>query len=213
MTSTRSLPTRISRFNHSLLFAAFLSLAVQSCGSLELATVADTQFILTTRTLPLTCILVACDTRDLNFKSAMETDLALYLREHASVIVFRDIDLFSPLKSMTDKEKLWALKDAGIQGVLFLNGGGSGRSLRDWLYPDAMDLDTKTQAWVATCGRLFIPESGSVIWAAGLPEQEQRVTHDHLTRSFHAAIVGDLLLRGFIAVPVEEQPMIRGFNR
>lgn len=211
-TQTRTLHTL--KANVPAVFAAAITIiAFTSCGSMELATVADTQYLLTSRSMPLTSLLVVCDTRDLGFKSEMETGLTGYLKEEVGINVYRDIDLYSPLKTLSEKEKLWALKDAGIQAVMYLDAGGSGRSLREWLYPDSPDLDMKTQAWQSSCVRLFTPEKAQVVWVAGVEGETQKVTGELLGRSFYAAVTGDLLKRGILAIAIDDQPMIRGFNR
>ncbi|MCZ7554858.1 MAG: hypothetical protein M5R41_00465 [Bacteroidia bacterium] len=193
-----------------LLAVVFL---VSACGTLDIAAVADTQFMMSTRTLPFERILVVCDTRDLGLKSELEEGMKRYLEETAGVEAFRDLDLFTPLKTLSEKEKVWALKDAGINVVLYMSAGGSGRSLRDWLYTEAEDVDKTTQAWQSSVVRLIIPETGQVVWAAGLPGESQLITSETPARKLYAAITSDLLKRGFLALPTDNQPLIRGFNR
>jgi hypothetical protein len=194
-----------------LLFAALMLFS--ACGSMELSTVADTQFLMSTRTLPFERILVVCDTRDLGLKAELEEGMSRYLMETAGVQAFRDIDLYSPLKTLSEKEKVWALKDAGINAVLYMYAGGSGRSLRDWVYPEAPDVDVTTQAWQSSGVRLIIPETGQVVWVAGLPGESQVVSPETPARKLYAAVTADLLQRRFLALPTEDQPLIRGFNR
>ena len=62
-TQTRTLHTLTATLTVALA-AAITLIAFTSCGSMELATVADTQYLLTSRSLPLTSLLVVCDTRE-----------------------------------------------------------------------------------------------------------------------------------------------------
>gem|GEM_PF-1456669 len=184
-----------------------------SCGGIELTSVVDTQFLLTSRSMPLNNILVVCDTRNLALKDAVESSIANHLRMSSDARVFRDIDLYSPLKTLTEKEKLWAIRDAEIGGVLYMNVGESGRSLRDWLYTEATDIDVETQAWQSSVAKLFIPSTGVVVWAASMPDRDE-VGADLLTsRSFRVALAADLLQRGIIEQPQVRNPGLRGFNR
>ncbi len=183
------------------------------CSSVELNSVVDTQFLLANRILPLQNILVVYDSRDLAAKDAFEAAFADYLRGSANVNVFRDIDLYSPLKNMSDKEKLWALKDEGIEGVLYLFGGDSQRSLREWLYPDAPDIDKNTPAWQTGAIKLFLPTTAQVIWVGSIADYGSVVYEDLNSRSFFSAVSSDLLRRGIIAVQEDTSPGLRGFNR
>jgi hypothetical protein len=198
--------------NHLLPLLAALVL-FPACGSMELSTVADTQFLMSTRTLPFERLLVVCDTRDLGLKAELEEGLSRYLMGIADVKAFRDIDLYSPLKTLSEKEKVWALKDASINAVLYMYAGGSGRSLRDWVFPEAADVDVTTQAWQSSSVRLIIPETGQVVWVAGLPGESQVVSSETPARKLFAAVGADLLKRRFLGMPSDDQPLIRGFNR
>ena len=195
---------------------AFLLLAAVLCGgcsSVELNSLVDTQFLLANRILPLQNILVVYDTRDLAEKDAFEKEFADYLRGSANVNVFRDIDLYSPLKNMSDKEKLWALKDEGIEGVLYLFGGDSQRSLREWLYPEAPDIDRNTPAWQTGVIKLFLPTTAQVIWVGSIAEYGSVVYEDLNSSAFFSAVSSDLLRRGIIDVQEDTSPGLRGFIR
>jgi hypothetical protein len=183
------------------------------CASVDLNTVVDTQFLLANRTLPLQNLLVVYDTRDLAAKDEFEGALASYLRESSDASVYRDIDLYSPLKNMSEKEKLWALKDEGIDGILYLSGGQSARSLREWLYPEAADIDTNTPAWQTGTVKLFLPSSGQVIWVGSVKDYGSVVYDDLNSSGFFSAVSSDLLRRGILTVKSERNPGLRGFNR
>jgi hypothetical protein len=198
---------------HAAALLTALTFSLAACSGIELTSVVDTQFLMTTRSLPFTTVLVVCDTRDLGLKGAMEEGLAVHLQRDIGLTAYRDIDLYSPLKTLSEREKVWALKDAEIQAVLYIDAGGSGRPLRDWLHTEAADVDTLTQAWQSSSVLLFLPDLGQVVWAAGLPGETQKVTSDLNTRSFYTAISSDLLRRRIIAVETSSQPLIRGFNR
>jgi hypothetical protein len=194
-------------------FTLLVVVLLTACSSVEMTSVVDTQFLLGNRVLPLTNILVVYDSRDLSVKDEFEAAFATYLRESATVKVYRDIDLYSPLKKMTEKEKLWALKDEGIEGVLYLNGGGSGRSLREWLYTDAKDIETTTAAWMSGTIKLFLPVTGQVIWVGSVADYGSVVYDDLNARSFFSAVSSDLLRRGIIEEQIDQSPGLRGFNR
>lgn len=68
--------------------------ALSSCGGVQLASVTDTQFLLTNRILPLRSMMVVYDTRDLGMKAEVEQSLVEALRSNADVVARRDIDLF-----------------------------------------------------------------------------------------------------------------------
>ena len=184
-----------------------------ACSSVELTSVVDTQFLLGNRVLPLSNILIVYDSRNLPEKDEFEAAFSAYLRESGTVLVYRDIDLYSPLKKMTDKEKLWALKDEGIDGVLYLNGGGSGRALREWLYPEAKDIETSTPAWTSGTVKLFLPATGQVIWVGSVADYGSVVHSDLNSRGFFSAVSSDLLRRGIIEEAIDHSPGLRGFNR
>ncbi len=186
--------------------------ALSSCGGVQLASVTDTQFLLTNRILPLRSMMVVYDTRDLGMKAEVEQSLVEALRSNADVVARRDIDLFSPLKTLSEKEKVWALKDNDVKAVLYIGGKGSGRPLRDWLYTEAKDIDTGTPAWSSSVVRLFLPETGEVIWTGSLSGEE---TGPEVisTRGFASAVASELVRLGMIAVRRPENPALRGFNR
>ncbi|MCB2205905.1 hypothetical protein KQI65_14275 [bacterium] len=193
----------------SLLTAVFLF----GCSSVDLNTVVDTQFLLANRSLPLQNILVVYDSHDLAKKDAFEEAFASYLRDNTACIVYRDIDLYSPLKNMSEKEKLWALKDENIDGVLYMFGGNSDRSLREWLYPEAPDIQRDTPAWRSGAIKLFLPKTAQVIWVGSISDYGSIVYDDLNSRSFFSAVSTDLLRRGIIAAREEANPGLRGFNR
>ncbi|MDT8324006.1 MAG: hypothetical protein RRA94_07850 [Bacteroidota bacterium] len=184
-----------------------------ACSSVDLNTVVDTQFLLANRTLPLQSLLVVYDTRDLAAKDEFEGALASHLRESSDATVYRDIDLYSPLKNMSDKEKLWALKDEGIDGILYLSGGPGERSMRDWLYPEAADIDRNTPAWQTGTIKLFLPNSGQVIWVGSVKDYGSVVYDDLNSRGFFSAVSSDLLRRGILDEKRDPNPGLRGFNR
>ena len=184
-----------------------------SCAPVNLTSVVDTQFILANRDLPLENLLIVYDARDLGVKGEFEAAFTEYLRENANVRALRDLDLYSPLKKMTDREKLWALKDESIDGVLYLNGGGSGRSLREWLYPEAADLETDTPAWRGGTVKWFLPKTGKVIWVGSVEDAGGLVDEELNSRGFFSAVTSDFLQRGIIAAREVQNPGLRGFNR
>ncbi len=197
----------------SLSLALLVLVFLAGCSSVDLNTVVDTQFLLANRTLPLQSVLVVYDSRDLAAKDEFEAALASYLRESSDARVYRDLDLYSPLKNMSEKEKLWALKDEGIDGVLYLSGGQSGRSLREWLHPEAADIDTNTPAWQTGTIKLFLPTSGQVIWVGSVKDYGSVVYDDLNSSSFFSAVSSDLLRRGILAMKTDRNPGLRGFNR
>lgn len=192
-------------------FAALLLLT--GCSSVELTSVVDTQFLLTTRDLPFNSILVVYDTKDLALKQEFEYGLVEYLRGNSAAQAHADIDLYSPLKKMEDKEKTWALRDNNIVAVLYFHGGGSGRSLRDWLLPEAPDIDISTAAWKSGAAKVFIPTTGQVVWAGNVAEHDAFVGEELISGGFYSAVVSDLIRRGFLEAPRVENPAMRGFNR
>lgn len=188
-------------------------LFLTACAGVDMSSVVDTQFLMTNRDLPLQNLLVVYDSRDLALKDDFEMEFASYLRENAEIKVHRDIDLFTPLKNMTDKEKVWALKDASIDGVIYMNGGLSGRPLREWLYPEAPELDTKTPAWTGGTIKLFLPRTAQVVWVGNVSEAGGMAGEELNTRGFFSAVTLDLVRRGIIAQPRDRTPGLRGFNR
>ncbi len=188
-------------------------IALGGCAPVNLTSVVDTQFILANRDLPLKNLLVVYDARDLGLKGEFEASFTAYLRDNAEVRALRDLDLYSPLKKMTDREKLWALKDESIDGVLYLYGGGSGRDLREWLYPDAADLETDTPAWRSGTVKLFLPKTGQVIWVGSVEDAGGLVDEELNSRGLFSAVTSDLLQRGIIEARRIENPALRGFNR
>jgi hypothetical protein len=191
--------------------ASLLMLA--GCSTVELTSVVDTQFLLTTRDLPFNSVLVVYDTKDLALKQKFEYAFSEYLRENSATQVHADIDLYSPLKQMEEKEKTWALRDNNIVAVLYFQGGGSGRSLRDWLLPEAPDIDISTAAWKSGAAKVFIPTTGQVVWAGNVAEHDAFVGEELISSGFYSAVVSDLVRRGFLESPRVENPAMRGFNR
>lgn len=188
-------------------------LLLSACSSIDLTTIADTQFLLTGRELPFENVLIVYDIGDLALKQEVEYAFGKYIEEHTDTEVFYDIDMYSPLKIMSEKEKEWALRDNQIQGVLFIAGKGSGRPLRDWLLPEAEDIQTQTQAWRTSVIRLFLPATGDVVWAGSVQGVEGMLTGSLLKKSFYSAVTGDLLRRGILQPPAAVNPGLRGFNR
>lgn len=186
---------------------------LSSCSSVDLTTIVDTQFLLTGRELPFERVLLVFDSGDLALKQKVEYSFGKYIKEHTDAEVFYDIDMYSPLKIMSEKEKEWALRDNQIQGVLFLAGRGSGRTLRDWLLPEAKDIETETQAWRTSVIHLFLPATGDVVWAGSVQGVEGVITEPLLKKSFYGAVTGDLLRRGILEQPAAVNPGLRGFNR
>lgn len=186
---------------------------ISGCASVELSSILDTQFLLTTRDLPFNSVLVVYDTKDLARKQEFEQAVTDYLREHTAAQVHADIDLYSPLKQLEDKEKIWALRDNSIQAVLYLPGGGSGRPLRDWLLPEAPEIDTETPAWKSSTAKLFLPATAQVVWAGSVMGHEGYVGEELRSRAFYSAIVADLVGHGILEIPRVENPGLRGFNR
>jgi len=178
-----------------------------------MTTVVDTQFLLGNRNVPLGNLLVVYDSRDLDVKQRFETGFSEHLREIAEVRALRDVDLFSPLKQMTEKEKLWVLKDENIDGILYLDGGGSGRSLREWLYPEAENIATNTPAWENGIVKLFLPQNGQVIWIGSVPGHNGPVDENLLSRRFFTAVTSDLMLHGILQLRQRGTPGMPGFNR
>ncbi|MDX9757906.1 MAG: hypothetical protein RBU27_01995 [Bacteroidota bacterium] len=204
------IPSR-THFVLPLLFvvAALLS----GCASVELSSILDTQFLLTTRDLPFNSVLVVYDSKDLARKQEFEHAFAAYLREHTDAQIHADIDLYSPLKRLEEKEKTWALRDNSIQAVLYMHGGGGGRSLRDWLLPEAPDLDTETPAWKSSAVKLFLPATAQVVWAGSVMGHEGYVGEELRSRAFFSAVVADLVGHGMLDMPRVDNPALRGFNR
>ncbi len=190
-----------------------LLLTLAGCSSVNLTSVVDTQFLLGSRLLPLQGLLVVYDSRDLTLKQDFETSFAEYIRENTSAIAHTDIELYSPLKNLDEKEKIWALKDSYIDGVLYIYGGGSGRPLRDWLLPEAKDIDKETQAWKSSAVKLFLPSTGVVVWAGNVEGNDAFVGEELNSGGFFSAVVADLVRRGILEVPRSENPGLRGFNR
>lgn len=190
-----------------------ISALLSGCASVELSSITDTQFLLTTRDLPFNSVLVVYDSKDLARKQEFEHALAEYLRGHTAAQVHADIDLYSPLKQLEDKEKTWALRDNSIQAVLYMHGGGSGRPLRDWLLPEAPDLDTETPAWKSSVVKLFLPATAQVVWAGNVAGHEAMVDEKLFGRAFSSAIVADLVGHGMLEMPRIDNPAMRGFNR
>jgi hypothetical protein len=200
-------------FRHPSVRCIPLILLLSSCTSIELTSIVDTQFLLTGRELPFERILLVYDTGDLARKQSVEYSFGEYLREHSAAEVYHDIDLFSPLRIMTEKEKEWALRDNAIQGVLYIAGGGSGRALRDWLLPEAKDIEKETQAWRTSVIRLFLPSTGQVIWAGSVQGIEGTIDPSSLTTRFYSAVTAELLRRSVLERPAAANPGLRGFNR
>ena len=203
------MPTTTVRLSLMLLSAMLLA----GCSPVELTSVIDTQFLLTSRDIPINSLLVVYDSKDLALKQQFEEGFAEYLRENSAAQVFADIDLYSPLKKMEDREKTWAIRDNSISAVLYVYGGGSGRSLRDWLLPEAADIDTETQAWKSSAARLFLPATGQVVWAGNVTGQIAYVGEDLFGSGFYSAVTADLIKRGILEVPRVQNPAMRGFNR
>jgi hypothetical protein len=204
----------MSAMYRRLAVLAFISLSLTAgCSTVDLSTVVDTQFLLTSRDLPLNSLLVVYDAKDLALKQEFEGAFAEYLREHTSAEVRTDIELYSPLKQMEEREKVWALRDNKITAVLYVYGGGSGRPLRDWLLPEAPDLDTGTPAWKSSAAKIFLPATAQVVWAGNVVGQDALVRENLFSRGFYSAIVSDLVRRGFLDVPHVANPAMRGFNR
>jgi hypothetical protein len=197
----------------SILFLCTLFLAITACSSVELTSVVDTQFLLGSRLFPLNSILVVYDSRDLALKQEFETSFSAYLTDNAAVKVYSDIELYSPLKKVEEKEKEWALRDNSINGVIYISGGGSGRSLRDWLLPEAAEIDTDTQAWKSSAVKLFLPSTGQVVWAGNVAGNDAYVGEGLLSRGFFSAVNSDLVRRGILDIPRSANPGLRGFNR
>lgn len=204
-TSSTRLTTFLISFCAVILFGG--------CAPVNLTSVVDTQFILANRDLPLKNLLIVYDTRDLGLKGEFEAAFTEYVRENSDARALRDLDLYSPLKKMTDREKLWALKDESIDGVLYLNGGGSGRSLREWLYPEAKELETDTPAWRGGTVKLFLPKTGQVIWVGSVEDAGGLVDEELNSRGLFSAVTNDLLQRGIVPARRVENPALRGFNR
>ncbi len=183
------------------------------CSTVELTSVVDTQFLLGSRLFPLGSVLVVYDSRDLALKQEFESEFKDYLGENSSVQVRTDIELYSPLKRMEEKEKVWALKDNSIAAVIYISGGGSGRQLRDWLLPEAPDIDTDTQAWKSSVVKLFLPSTAQVVWAGSIAGHESSTGEDLFSRGFFSAVTGDLIRRGILDVPRAVSPGLPGFNR
>lgn len=205
------MPTTTRRF--FLLLHAIAAMFLSSCSTVELTSVVDTQFLLTTRDIPLNSLLVVYDTKDLALKQQFEAEFAEYLRKNTSAQVYQDIELYSPLKNMSEQEKVWAIRDNSIAAVLYVSGGGSGRPLRDWLLPESPDIDTQTQAWKSSAARLFLPATGQVVWAGNIEGGINYIGEDMFTGGFYSAITSDLVRRGILDVPRVENPAMRGFNR
>ena len=205
------MPTKTRRL--SFLLPALAALIMASCSSVELTSVIDTQFLLTTRDIPLNSLLVVYDAKDLALKQRFESEFAEYLRDNTSAQVHTDIELYLPLKNMSDQEKVWAIRDNSITAVLYVSGGGSGRPLRDWLLPESPDIDTQTQAWKSSAARLFLPATAQVVWAGNIAGGINFIGEDMFSGSFYGAITSDLIKRGILAPPVVENPAMRGFNR
>ncbi|MBR9976228.1 MAG: hypothetical protein KFF77_11650 [Bacteroidetes bacterium] len=204
---------RVSFRSLTMLLAFAALLGSTSCSTVELTSVVDTQFLLTTRDIPLNSMMVVYDTKDLALKQRFEAEFAEYLRDNTSAQVYLDIELYSPLKNMPEQEKVWAIRDNSIAAVLYVSGGGSGRPLRDWLLPESPDIDTETQAWKSSAARLFLPATGQVIWAGNIEGGINYVGVELISGSFYSAITSDLIRRGILAVPRVENPAMRGFNR
>ena len=186
--------------------------ALPACAPMELTSVVDTQYLMGNRDLPLQNLLVVFDSRDLALKDRLESAFAEFLDENSDAKAFRDIALYSPLKNLSEKEKLWALKDQSIDGVLYIDGGGSGRSIREWLYPEA-GIDTGTTAWQNATVRLFQPKSGSVIWIGSIPARQAKTPEDLESRGFYSAVTSDLLRQGILDKQRPRNPALPGFNR
>ncbi len=187
-------------------------LILSACGPMELTSVVDTQYLMGNRDLPLQNVLVVYDSRDLALKDRFETAFMKFLEENTDAKAFRDIALYSPLKKLSDKEKLWALKDQSIDGVLYISGGGSGRSIREWLYPEA-EIDTGTTAWQSGTAKLFLPKSGGVIWIGSIPGTQGSAGEDLESRRFYSAVTNDLLQQGILQKQRPRNPALPGFNR
>ncbi|MBE0644263.1 MAG: hypothetical protein IH600_09300 [Bacteroidetes bacterium] len=205
------MPTTTPRL--AILPLVILILAFAGCSTVELTSVVDTQFLLGSRLMPLQTVLVVYDTRDLALKQDFESSFADYIRANTSTIVHTDIELYSPLKKLEDKEKVWALKDNNIDGVIYLYGGGSGRPLRDWLLPEAPEIDADTPAWKSSAVKLFLPSTGQVVWAGSVVGLDAFVGVELNSRGFFSAVVGDLVRRGMLDIPRPANPGLRGFNR
>ena len=203
---------RLSMSLSALSALMLFALALPACGPMELTSVVDTQYLMGNRDLPLQNLLVVYDSRDLALKDRLETAFTEFLEENSDAKAFRDIALYSPLKKLSEKEKLWALKDQSIEGVLYIDGGGSGRSIREWLYPEAK-IDTGTTAWQNGTVRLFQPKSGTVIWIGSIPGQQGRVGEDLESRRFYSAVTNDLLRQGILQKQRPKNPALPGFNR
>ncbi len=193
-----------------LLVALFV---VTGCAPMELSSVVDTQFLLGSRDLPMSNVLVVYDSRDLTVKQEFELAFSEYLEANSAVKAHTDIELYSPLKKLSEKEKEWALRDNNIDGVLYISGGGSGRSLREWLLPESPDIDIETQAWKSSDVRIFLPTTAQVVWAGSLQERDAVLNEDFLSRGFYSAVTSDLVRRGILDIPRVANPGLRGFNR
>jgi hypothetical protein len=96
---------------------------------------------------------------------------------------------------------------------LYISGGGGGRPLRDWLLPEAADIDTDTQAWKSSAVKLFLPSTGQVVWAGSIAGTDAIVSEDLLSSRFFNAVTSDLIRRGILDIPRVANPGLRGFNR
>lgn len=196
-----------------ILLPLVIAIVTAGCSPVELTSVVDTQFLLGSRMFPLNSVLIVYDSRDLAMKQEFESDFRDYLIRNSSAQVHTDIELYSPLKRMAEKEKIWALKDNGIVAVIYIPGGGSGRPLRDWLLPEAPEIDTETQAWKSSVVKVFLPATAQVVWAgsiAGTQDASGEVLH---SKGFFSAVTADLIRRGILDIPRAASPGLPGFNR
>jgi hypothetical protein len=117
------------------------------------------------------------------------------------------------MRSYTQKERVTIFREEHIDAVLLLEGGGSGRTPADWTLPTASAASLQSPAWKQGHLRLVIPSDGRIAWIAVVPELGGGILGPaQLTRSFVAAIGGELLRSSFVELRADERPGMRGFN-
>jgi hypothetical protein len=197
---------------HRLLVPLVAAL-LAGCSSVELTSIADTEYLMTSRRGVLEKILVVYDGKDLTTKASWEDAVSSYIAQNTTTRAVKDIDLFSPMRVYTQKERVTIFREEHIDGILLLEGGGSGRTPADWTLPTAQQAALQSPAWKQGQMRLVLPADGRIAWFAAVPNLTGGILGpEQLTRSFVAAIGGELLRFNFVELRQDERPGMKGFN-
>ncbi len=193
---------------------AIAVLLFAGCSSLHVTSVADKDFINLSPLVPLKTILIVYDGADQEAKASFEQSFSEYFEQNTMTVPFKAGDLFPPLRKMTEQDRVRAIKDREIGGILLIKGGGSGGSITDWLYPGADVIDTSDPVWQQSQLQLFMPESGQVLWVASFRGFDGRsLSLDDYSRAFISAIGADLLREELVLLRTDGASRMRGFNK